>query len=430
MMNHHSTSARRIARRVPALAFATLLVGAGLVGCSAEADDAVGTTDNAVAAASLAESGCGSLPGALPADPDGTLANISDAAKRGFEGVDFTLSASAWADTAENKGPWTIGYSALPITGAINQAYLDQFQKRFDEAKKAGLVEGDLQVNLMPDPAAMSPAQQLQGYESLVAKDVDGILIQAFSPAGMTSAIDEAGAQGIVTSSFTPIDSAFAVSSQVSFFQDAGSAAAAVLGQLDGPAKVLIVNGIAGIDPQVQGSLGVQAALSECPDVEVVAEIPAMFTNATAKTAVQNFLASYPGEIDAVLHLGGMATGIINAFEQVGRDVPLVTMNGSSAGAFAYWAANRESYSPAGVVGSPEQQADAVWEVLIRTLAGKGPKSNYMPLVPTLITSDNVDDFTVEGADQTSDASVKAGAPYFTPEQMDEFFTTPGSPLK
>lgn len=428
-MNRHSSSTR-MATRIPAIAFATLLVGAGLVGCAAEADTGTGSTGNSVAAAKLADSGCGSLPGALPADPDGTLANISAEAQKGFEGVDFTLSASAWAETPENEGPWTIGYSALPITGAINQAYLDQLQKRFDEAKAAGLVEGEFQVNLMPDPAAMSPAQQLQGYESLVSKGVDGILIQAFSPAGMTSAIDAAGAQGIVTSSFTPIDSPYAVSSQVSFFQDAGSAAAATLGQLDGPAKVLIVNGIEGLDPQVQGSLGVKAALSQCPDVEVVAEIPAMFTNATAKTAVQNFLASYPGEIDAVLQMGGMATGIINGFEQVGRDVPLVAMNGVSAGGLAYFAANKDTYSPAGVAGAPEQQADAIWEALIRTLAGKGPKSNYMPLTPTLITSDNVDDFTIDGADQSSDASMKAGAPYFTSEQMDAFFTTSGSPVK
>jgi ribose transport system substrate-binding protein len=421
---------RRLIRRAPALTIAALVVGVSLVGCAADAGPGAGSGAS-VSAASLATEGCGSLPGALPADPDGVLAGLSDDVLRGFHGAEVELKASAWADVAENEGPWKIGYSALPITGSINQAYLDQFEKRFDEAKKQGLVEGKFEVNLMPDPTSMSPAQQLQGYQSLVSRGVDAIILQPFSPAGMTSAVDEAGAAGIVTGALSPVNSAYAVNSMVTFYQDAGSAAAATLGQLkDGKGKVLVVHGFEGIDPEIQGFNGVTAALGECPDVEVVGEISAAFTNATAKTAVQNFLASYPGEIDAVVQMGGMATGIINAFEQVGRPIPLVAGNGISAGALAYWSQNADSYSPAGVAGSPEQQADAVWDVLIRTLAGKGAKTNVMALPPTLITSDNVDDFTVDGADTTSDASMAQGAPYSTPEILDEFFAKAGTPLK
>ncbi|PWB98035.1 substrate-binding domain-containing protein [Salinibacterium hongtaonis] len=419
----------RMSRRAPALAIATFVVGISLVGCAAEAGTESGSGES-VSAASLAASGCGSLPGALPADPEGVLAGISDETLVGFGGAEVELKASAWDDVAENAGPWKIGYSALPITGAINQAYLDQFNKRFDEAKKLGLVEGEFEVNLMPDPTSMSPAQQLQGYQSLVSRGVDAIIMQPFSPAGMTSAVDEAGEAGIVTAALSPINSAYAVNSMVTFYQDAGSAAAATLGQLkDGKGKVLVVHGFDGIDPEIQGFNGVKAALAECPDVEVVGEISAAFTNATAKTAVQNFLASYPGEIDAVVQMGGMATGIINAFEQVGRTVPLVAGNGISAGALAYWAEKADTYSPAGVAGSPEQQADAVWEVLIRTLSGKGAKMNVMALPPTLITSENVNDFTIEGADTTSDASMAPGAPYSPANILDEFFTKSGTPL-
>jgi len=273
-----------------------------------------------------------------------------------------------------------------------------------------------------------NPSQQLQTYQSLVDAGVDGIVLQAMSGPTMASSVDAAGEAGIVTAGFGALPSQYGVTSQASFYQDAGTAAAATLGQLpDGAGNVLIVNGLEGIDPQVKGRAGVDAALAECPDVEVVGEVPAAFTDPTAKEAVQTFLASYPGQIDAVLQMGGMSTGIINAFQQVGRDVPLVTMNGATAGALSYWLENKDTYSPGGTAGAPEQQADAVWDALIRTLAGGAPRSNFIALPAVLVNSDNVDQLVDPGTDTASDALAKPGIPYVTDEVFDQYFERPES---
>lgn len=426
-MNTHSTANRGGGlRRAPLFALSLIVAGTTLAACSATADTTASGDPNAgVSPAQLAESGCGSLPGELPNDPDGTLDGLSPEILVGYEGLGEEPSASPWVDIEPNTGPWRIGLTMLPDSNTINHAYLTQIQKRFDEAKEQGLVEGDLVVNLLTE---YNPAQQLQTYQSLVDAGVDGIALQAMSGPTMAASVDAAGEQGIVTASFGALPSRFGVTSQASFYEDAGSSAAATLGQLaDGAGKVLIVNGLEGIDPQVKGRAGVDAALGECPDIEIIGEVAAAFTDPTAKEAVQTFLASYPGQIDAVLQLGGMATGTINAFQQVGRDVPLVTMNGASAGALAYWLENKDTYSPGGTVGAPEQQADAVWDALIRTLAGGAPKSNFLALPPVLTNSDNVDLLVDAGTDQSSDALAKPGIPYVTDEVFDQYFERPES---
>lgn len=426
-MDTHSTMQEgKALRRVPLVALSLLVAGVTLAACSSTPTSAGNESTSAgVAPAHLSESGCGALPGALPNDPDGTLDGLPDEIKTGYEGLGDDLSASPWSSIEANKGPWNIGISMLPDDNSINHAYLTQMKERFDEAKKAGLVEGELVVAAMTE---YNPAQQLQAYQSLVDADVDGIILQAMSGPTMAELVDTAGAEGIVTASFGGVPSAYTVTSQASFYQDSGTAAAATLGQLpDHAGNVLIVNGIEGIDPQVKGRAGVDAALGECQDVTVVGEVSAAFTDPTAKQAVQTFLASHPGQIDAVLQLGGMATGTINAFQQVGREVPLVTMNGASAGALSYWLTNKDSYSPAGTAGAPPQQADAVWDALIRTLAGGAPKSDVIALPSVLVTSDNVGELVDTGTDESSDASPKASIPYVTDENFDQYFERPES---
>lgn len=427
-MDIHSTMQEgKALRRVPLVALSLLVAGMTLAACSSTPAPTgnASTGSGGATPAHLSDSGCGALPGALPNDPDGTLDGLPDEIKTGYEGLGEDLSGSPWSSIQANKGPWKIGVSMLPDDNSINHAYLTQLKVRFDEAKKAGLVEGDLVVAAMTE---YNPAQQLQTYQSLIDAGVDGIVLQAMSGPTMAESVDTAGAQGIVTASFGGVPSVYSVTSQASFYQDSGTAAAATLGQLpDHTGNVLIVNGIEGIDPQVKGRAGVDAALGECPDVTVVGEVSAAFTDPTAKQAVQTFLASHPGQIDAVLQLGGMATGTINAFQQVGRDVPLVTMNGASAGALSYWFTNKDTYSPAGTAGAPPQQADAVWDALIRTLAGGAPKSDVLALPSVLVTSDNVGDIVEAGTDESSDASPKASIPYVTDENFDLYFERPES---
>jgi ribose transport system substrate-binding protein len=415
------------------LAACSTASGSGSSAASASGSSAASASGSAAAAiapATVAASGCGSLPGALPPSPDGSLSTLSPALQKAYLGSTDPVVKSAWADSQPVKGPWKIGYTGFPADDPIDDEYLAEFQKDFNEAKAAGLVTGSLDVELLPDPTSMTPAGQVQLYQTMVRNGDNGIILQALSAPAMTSVVTAAGKQGIVTSSFNPIDSPYAISTQVSFYQDAGNAAAAVLKQLGGKGNVLIVRGIPGAAPDTDGYAGIQAALKECPGVTVVGSVTAQFSDATAKSAVETFLASHPGQIDAVLTTGGAATGVINAFQQTGRTIPLVTGNGATAGFFTYWNEHKGSYSPAATVGSPSQQADAVWDSLIRTLAGNDPRVNVIDPPSVLVNSGNFSSFVQAGQSDTSTNIVPAvaSAPYLTTAYLDQFYAKPGQP--
>lgn len=377
-----------------------------------------------VTVATLADSGCGALPGELPTDAAGILSAFPEDVQAGYIGSAGPVLAPGELDLPE--APWKIGYASFPDYNAINHAYITQFTKRFEEAKADGLVEGSLDNQAM-DPNSMSPATQIQNFNTLVSNGNDAILMAAMAPAAYTQMVDEAGADGVLTFSFTPFpDATYGFGAGASFYTDAGVPAAAVLNSIGGKGHVVVVHGLQGVDPETYGALGIEAALGECSDI-TVDHVNADFTDAGAKTAMQKYLASHPGQIDAVLHVGAMSTGIIQSFVDAGRDVPPVTMNGANSGALAWWAENKDTYSTAGSAAAPEQQADMVWDAMIRTMQGESPVITTMTVPTTLVNNDNLSEILVDGAKPLESTDpMGSGIPYFTDEQMDVFFSNAG----
>ena len=94
--------------------------------------------------------------------------------------------------------------------------------------------------------------------------------------------------------------------------------------------------------------------LAACPNVKLVGEIDGNFAPPAVRAAVFQFLATYPGSIDAVFHTAVMGPSIIGAFQQAGRDVPSVTAMAAQKGDLAYWSDNAsKGYSTTGFAGGP-----------------------------------------------------------------------------
>lgn len=392
---------------------------------------AAGSSTTASTAASgtvAAGNGCGQVPVQHPPDPDNVIPTLDQEVQDHFNGYPGTVHKSPWATFAGKPQPWKIGLVGLAANSAFNVNLYKQVQVLFDKAKAAGMVTGDLQKAIDPDQATETPAQQIAGYQAMVRGGVDGVIMLPLAGDAIAPAITKAGKGGVPTvvmGNTNPSPYAIVVNSP-----NIAAGTAKTLEIMGGKGNVLVVRGIPGVPAETYGYKQISDEIKACPGIKVIGEINGNWNNATAKTATLQFLASHPGKIDAVLQNGIMAQGIIQAFEQAGREVPKVTMVGAQAGELSWFKDHlKDGYSTAGSAYNGLQQADAAWRVLMRTLAGNGPLVTDIPLSPALVTKDNVTKFAPPGATlNTVDDPSGEPADYATDSYLDKVFTKPGNP--
>lgn len=364
---------------------------------------------------------------ALPPD-DGIIATLPREVQESFQGYPAETMASPWADFAGTPPPWKIGISGqAPSTAWVENLYAE-VERLFAEAKAQGLVEGELMKGIMVDQATQTPAQQISAYQSMIRDGCDGVIMLPLAGDPLAPAITEAGEQGvptIITANLNP--SPYAV---IVFPPNVENAIIGTFELIENEGDVLIVRGIPGNPVETWGYEVILRAMESRPGINVVGEVLGNWSNATAKNVVTQFLASYTGDIDAVVHTGCMAQGIIQAFEQAGRTVPPISMNGGLAGELAWFADHvDEGYRAVGNAYGGKEEANACFRVLLRILAGKGLLVRDIPLIPPEVTADNVHEFVPEGATLTS-ADDPLGDPHtFCPDEyLDLVFKTPGNP--
>lgn len=395
-----------------------------LVGCTQPTTGGGGSSGDPVAAAD-----CGVLPGSTPNDPDGVVPQLPADAQVGFADFPYTVQASAWADSEPRTGPFSIGYSSLPLINAWGSDSYDYMTERVAELGDAGITDPELTNGILPDPATMTPAEQIALYQQMVDQGVDGIIIIPLSGEAMADVVTAAGEKGVVTVAANGnIPSPYAINVQLNPFLQGLQPAAEALKHFGGEAKVLYVGGIPGETTEQVTYEGFQAMLQNCPDVEVVGEVYGQYSSAGAKAAVLQFLASYPGDIDMVVTPGTMGPGIISGFIDAGRTVPMVTATGAQAGEVAYWVDQLDEnpdFVNFGTGGTSPEVAEAALQVLIKTLLGGHPIANTVSTEPSYITNDNVAQFAVPGADLNSPDQIKPSPDLLSVDYVDLFFQDP-----
>ena len=217
---------------------------------------------------------------------------------------------------------------------------------------------------------------------------------------------------------------------------------------LGGKGDIFAVEGIAGT-PGSQGiEEGGKLILESCPDIKIVADYSGDWNNATAKTATLQALATNTGNIDGVWEQGSMEKGIIEAFEQVGRDVPPVTMGNPDQAGLAYWRDHQaDGYHTAATAQPSAAGADAMFRVGMRIMEGKGAKiTSIVGNPPLTVDSDNLEaakatfpdadvqvlddwvkpDWTFDSAGVANPASGPTGT-WLNDEMLDSFFNEAGT---
>ena len=371
-------------------------------------------------------------------DPDGVLAEMTEAnpeLKTWYEPHFAEVHESPWRTWEGKKPPWKIGYVSFPTDNPWKVGLLNQLKKDHAEAKKAGLVEGNLEVYIQPSWDTATPEQQNGAIQQMIRDGVDILLVHPLNSRAQTAAFDAAGKAGvpiILTGDIAP-DSKYTVNVNT-FNQGPGFSEFFTMLDAEGWFKgekrtTLVVRGIQGNTFEQTSHDAAEAAMKPCKGIKVAGTVWGEWNPATTKAEVQKFLASHPGKIDFVMHEGSMAAGVIQAFEQTDREVPPMPISGTSGGDLAWWCKNKDSYKSVGYHFSGEQMGHATYQTALRMLGGKGLKIADIPPPAVKATGDNICDLATPGKDVTWVGDIRGSVEdYLSQEELDWFFDKPGVP--
>lgn len=237
---------------------------------------------------------------------------------------------------------------------------------------------------------------QISNLQSMIARDVDAIIVTPISPEGIAPVIEQAEAAGIVvvlnaSGAATDAYSSYVNVDDVKF---GATGAEWLVEKLGGSGKILAINGIAGIPTSDLRYQGAKEVFDAAPGIEIVSTIDGSWDQATTKTAVESFLAANP-DVDGVWSQGGsMTLGAIEAFEAAG--VPLVPMTGEdSNGLLKKWQTLLDEGTTTFdciAVAKPTWISAAALESALAILDGEDVVKDDI-LEPEIITQDNLDEF-------------------------------------
>jgi ribose transport system substrate-binding protein len=384
----------RTPRRLQVAGFAA----AGLIllsGCAAgSASD--GTSDPT---ADLGD--CGVLPTVQPNDPDGVLDQLPEDVSAAYNGYGGELQASPWADwKPDGPGPYDVAV-VFSETGPPYQAtLLSQTVANLEASDQIGEVT--------VTEAGRDVATQVSNFQAAIRSGADIILFQPLQSDALTPLIDQAAEAGIPSISMQgQSTSANAVDVVPNPFLLTAQPAAELVKLMGGEGTLLAVRGVPGVPIETEAFAGVEAIVSECPGITIDDSVVGNYSAATAKTEVQRYLTTHPGEIGGVINSALMGTGIVQAFVDAGRELPPIADPAMTEGFAAYWSQNRDSFQGIGSGQGAAAIAGVISDVTLRMLAGDGILINDVALAPPLVTTDNLDDWAADATDVQSSSSLE-----------------------
>jgi ribose transport system substrate-binding protein len=406
-----------------------IAVGATAAAATTMALTSAGSATAKTATAAVTHA-CGYSDPVGPTNPKGIYKTLPPALKAVYSSDPGALTPSVWAHSKPVKGPWKIGFIQVAITNAYQQDLNNGMEEQFAKAKKKGLVTGSLVTDVPPTIAATTPEEQIQAVQQMVREGVNAIVIELLSAAPVVPAIDAAGKAGVpVIIADDPLPQAkygVVVWSQNQAVADAGTLK--IIGQ-NGGGSILIVRGIAASPSEAASYDQALADLKYCPNINVAASVYGDFNEATAKTVVQQYLAANPGSVSGVIQDGGMAAGVIQAFQADGKPIPPVSEGECYGGDLSWWLANQSTFKSFGACFNGYQGAYVFFNTALRVLAGDGPKYQTLSVPSPAITNANISQFATPGLSITSPNEV--GGPltaWCSDTCLNQYFNKSGTP--
>lgn len=287
----------------------------------------------------------------------------------------------------EEKGDWVVGFSNYSAGNFWRQQMEAEFKEEAEALKKAGVISDYTMLNADNDQS-----KQISDIRDLITMGCDAIVVTAITADGLNDVLEEAEEEGIKVVNCDNLSSSTKLTSKVMVSDyDFGKLCGEWLGeQLPDGGKVIELNGTAGTSTDTNRAAGMEDGLAEAsPDSEIIASVNADWDYATAKTAVEELLNTYP-EIDGVLSQGGaMTQAAMEAFEAAGRK--LVPMTGEASNGFlrSWVEAKDKGFSSIAFVCPTTQSAIAL-DVAVNALNGEEVQPEYLASEDP-VTEENVD---------------------------------------
>ena len=412
------------ARRYGAPLTAVALAALALTGCGAHSSSTGATSHGSDAAYTLAATGCGSVPKNPLNDPSGVVASLPSAQQAAFENFPQPILASSWAHWKPSHGP---PYKVAIVWGPLDS----DFQSDAVAAIKARLQQSpDISSVSVVTQASLNVPAQLQDLAAAAQSGADLIVAQPGEAAPFAGPINRIAAKGVpvVTVLGGPAIKT-AINVDPNNYEGAAQSAAVTMQLIGKKGNVVIVHGLQGIEVDNEASAAFAAVMKRCPQVKSVGSVTGEFSVSEAKSQTLQFLSTHPGSISGVLQVADMAPGVMGAFEQSGRQMPVVDDIGNQKGSLGYWRQDEKTYAGVGTGLPPNELGDAVADVALRTLEGQGPKINTITQNVTLITKSNLDQWAQPSWNlRTVGTSLGPGGPFMSDSYLNPFFTHGSTP--
>jgi ribose transport system substrate-binding protein len=335
------------------------------------------------------------------------------------------VGPSAYRDFKPKKGPpWTIGYASSYAGNTWRANALEHLEKNIvPKWKKLGLVK-----DLIVTQSNLKDATQIQQMRQLVDRGVDALIICCSNPTALNETVKYAYDKGVPVFSMTGyVTSPYVVNSSTNFVVTGKAEGDWMVNELNKKGNVLVVEGIPGTSTSDSLDRGIKTGLASSPDIKIVGDVAGMWTDQVAQAEVQKWLANHPGELDGVVVQSAAELGVLRALEQSGREMPPVAIGGEE-GALCYWRKHPKFVSAAVQGWPPGDEMELMWNVMMRTMQGQGPKMQSILVSPTILTYDDVAEALPENCNENSDKWFNVGLEKWGGKDLDSFFLRPADP--
>ena len=367
--------------------------------------------------ASALSGSCGTIPNIAYNDQSGLVSSLGSYAAN-YDGFDGTIYKSPWSTWKGASGNVKVG---ILIDGLDNP-----YQSALESSLESGLKAFGYSTIALA-PSAASVTDQLQGYQTLLNDGVNLIIAQVQSPTAYNSLIDKAAKAGIPTVGvLNDIADQNAVNVVPNSVLGGMKLAQFVVQQAQGKGLVMFIHGIAGVPIDTDTMNGANDVLKLCSGVTTNESIVTQFQASIAKQQVLSYLNTHPQTVAGVITAGPFTSGVIQAFQQAGRTVPVITNNGLDEGGLAYWVQHESTYNGVALANTPNGLAYATTQVAHKMLAGDGVKINTLSIDPPLATNANLAKYVTIDPSWTINSAGTATGPsslYVSNSFIDAIFT-------
>lgn len=338
------------------------------------------------------------------------------------------IEASIYKDfVAKNPPPWKIGYASSYAGNTWRAGAMNQLQDEIiPKWKELGLIS-----EVVVTQSNLKDATQIQQMRQLVDQGVDAIIVCCSNPTALNQTIKYAHDQGVPTFSLTGyLTSEYALNSSVNYQLAGFEIGKWMADELNGEGNVLVVEGIPGASSSDSQDRGVKAGLATAEGIKVVGTVAGMWTDQVAQGEVQKWLSTYPGKLDGVVVQSAAEMGVLRAMAQSGRgDVPVAI--GGELGALCYWRNNPDYISAAVQTWPPQDEMELIWDIMMRTLQGQGPKIQSIMVDPVTISFDDLKEIMDEDCDPNTAEWLAVGKDRWGSSAfLDDFFYNPADPTQ